>query len=40
VYALSALRGVVVQAPVAQGDVVLVDVLGTGVDVVATRTMR
>jgi CxxC motif-containing protein len=33
-----ALRAVTVTAPVAVGDVVLADVLGTGVDVVATRT--
>ena len=33
----TALRGVLVTAPVALGDVVLADVLGTGVDVVATR---
>lgn len=35
-----ALRTVAVQAPVGLGDVVLADVLGTGVDVVATRTME
>ena len=34
-----ALAGVHVHAPVALGDVVLADVCGTGVDVVATRTM-
>lgn len=34
-----ALREVVARAPIAQGDVVLADVLGTGVDVVATRSM-
>lgn len=35
----TALRRVRVAAPVALGDVVVHDVLGTGVDVVATRTM-
>jgi CxxC motif-containing protein len=34
-----ALRYVVVAAPVALGDIIVPDVLGTGVDVVATRTM-
>lgn len=34
-----ALAGVRVEAPVALGDVVLADVCGTGVDVVATRPM-
>lgn len=34
-----ALRSVHVVAPVALGDVVAADVLGTGVDVVATRSM-
>jgi CxxC motif-containing protein len=33
------LRTVVVAAPVALGDIILPDVLGTGVDVVATRTV-
>ena len=34
-----ALRPIVVVAPVARGDVILADVAGTGVDVVATRDM-
>lgn len=34
---VEALAGVCAQAPVAIGDVVLADVCGTGVDVVATR---
>lgn len=34
---MAALRDVCLQAPVAIGDVVLADVCGTGVDVVATR---
>jgi CxxC motif-containing protein len=34
-----ALRAVRVAAPIALGDVVVSDVLGTGVDVVATRSM-
>ena len=34
-----ALAGVHLRAPVALGDVVLADVCGTGVDVVATRAM-
>lgn len=34
---VEALRDVTVQAPVTIGDVVLADVAGTGVDVVATR---
>jgi CxxC motif-containing protein len=34
-----ALHGLVLEAPVALGDVVLADALGTGVDVVATRDM-
>lgn len=33
-----ALRGLVLAAPVAIGDVVVADVCGTGVDVVATRS--
>lgn len=33
-----ALRTVTVTAPVAVGDLILADVLGTGVDIVATRT--
>jgi CxxC motif-containing protein len=33
-----ALRGVRVTAPVSVGDVILADVLGAGVDVVATRS--
>ena len=37
--ACRALREVVVQAPVRLGDVVVADLLGTGVDVVATRDM-
>jgi CxxC motif-containing protein len=35
----AALHEIVVAAPVGVGDVVLADVCGTGVDVVATRTM-
>lgn len=35
-----ALRGVTVQAPVAIGDVVLADVAGTGVDMVATKDVN
>jgi len=34
-----ALMHAVVPAPVAMGDVIMADVLGTGVDVVATRSM-
>jgi CxxC motif-containing protein len=34
------LRGVTVSAPVAMGDVVLADALGTGIDVVATRDVE
>lgn len=34
------LRRVSVPAPVAMGDVLVVDILGTGVDVVATRDME
>ena len=34
------LRGVKVQAPIRMGDVVLDNVLGTGVDIVATRDME
>ena len=30
---------IVVDAPVKMGDVIIKDVLGTGVDVVATKTM-
>lgn len=37
--AAQALSGVDAQAPVRMGDVVLPDVCGTGVDVVATRTI-
>ena len=37
--AARALAGVKVAAPVALGDVVLADVVGTGIDVVATRDM-
>ena len=36
---MDALRGVTVEAPVAIGDVIVKDVLGTGVDVVATRNV-
>jgi CxxC motif-containing protein len=35
-----ALAAVTLRAPVAAGDVVVTDVLGTGVDVVATRTVE
>lgn len=35
----AALRGVCVSAPVHRGDVVLADVAGTGVDVIASRSM-
>jgi CxxC motif-containing protein len=34
-----ALRGIHIEAPVARGDVVLADVLGTGVDVIVTRAL-
>ena len=34
---IEALRGIVVSAPVNPGDVVLADVAGTGVDIIATR---
>ena len=34
---VKALKGVTVKAPVHIGDVILADVAGTGVDVVATR---
>lgn len=37
--ACRALRNVKLRAPVRMGDVVLTDVLGTGVDIVATRDM-
>ena len=37
--ACRALRAVVVQAPVRLGDVVVADLAGTGVDVLATRDM-
>ncbi len=37
---MAALDGVCLQAPVTCGDVVLADVCGTGVDVVATRTLE
>lgn len=36
---MRALDGVCLQAPIACGDVVLADVCGTGVDVVATRSL-
>jgi CxxC motif-containing protein len=35
----AALRDVRVRAPVRRGDIVLTDVLGTGIDVIATRNM-
>ncbi len=35
-----ALRGVCVEAPVQRGQVVLSDVAGTGVDIVATRSLQ
>ena len=35
----AALMGVQVHAPIAAGDIIVADVLGTGVDVVATRSM-
>ena len=34
---MDALRGVTCTAPVAIGDVIVADVCGTGVDIVATR---
>jgi CxxC motif-containing protein len=34
-----ALRGVRVRAPIAVGDVIVADIAGSGVDVVATRSM-
>lgn len=34
-----ALRGVCVEAPVRRGEVVLADVVGTGVDIVAARSL-
>lgn len=36
---LSEIRGIELRAPVKMGDVVLKDVLGTGVDVIASRDM-
>ena len=36
---MKALEGVVVEAPVKMGDVIVENVCGTGVDVVATKTM-
>ena len=36
---MDALAKVVVKAPVKMGDVVLKDVCGTGIDIVATKTM-
>lgn len=36
---VTALKGVCVKAPVAIGDVVLTDVAGTGVDVIATKNV-
>ena len=36
---MDALSKVVVNAPVKVGDVVLKDVCGTGIDVIATKTM-
>lgn len=37
---IGALRGVQVSVPVETGDVVLADAAGTGVDIVATRSVR
>ncbi len=37
--AVAHLHGVRVAAPVARGDVIVADLLGTGIDVVATRAM-
>ena len=37
--AREALRGIAVQAPVAIGDVIVRNVVGTGVDVIATRAV-
>lgn len=37
---VAALKDVVAKAPVAIGDVVLADVAGTGVDVIATKAVR
>ena len=38
--AVRALRAVVVAAPMSRGDVVVADLLGTGIDVIATRSME
>ena len=35
---VAALKGVTAQAPVAIGDVILADVAGTGVDIIATKS--
>lgn len=37
---MGAIRGLRLTAPVAMGDVVISDVLGTGSDVIATRTVK
>lgn len=37
---MKALSGISLQAPVRMGDVVLADVCGTGVDVIATKTVE
>ncbi len=37
--AMEALRNVTVQAPVKMGDVIVKDILGTGVNIIATRDM-
>jgi CxxC motif-containing protein len=37
--AAQALRSVEVQAPVKAGDVVVANILGTGVDIIASRNM-
>lgn len=38
--AVAALRGVTVKAPVAIGDILVKDLLGTGVDIVATNAVE
>ena len=37
---VASLKGVAVPAPVHTGDVILADVAGTGVDMVATKTVK
>ena len=38
--ALALLKGKTIDAPIGEGDVVVKDILGTGVDFVATKTVR